>query len=82
VAHAGKGSDSHSPDQIFPADIVLAWLSIWQMPLLLGTAWWKIWLEASPALSPAIPPAHHHDEHFQLVVPEPIEVEGEHALFA
>jgi hypothetical protein len=31
---------------------------------------------------PRLHHAAHHDEHDQLVVPEPIEVTGEYALFA
>jgi hypothetical protein len=44
----------------------------------MGAAWW----DALGAGWPHDPMPHHHDDHDQLVVPEPIEVEGERGLFA
>lgn len=64
-----------------PAAAMLAAQGLWQLPLTLYTSWWNAGVEA---LWPHAHPHHraHHDEHDQLVVPERIENEGEHALFA
>jgi hypothetical protein len=59
------------------------WLAIerfWQLPLIMTTSWCN-------ALTDTLwPPAEAHqphaDDHEQLVVPEPLEVEGEPGLFA
>ena len=66
---------SGDPD---PAAAILAAQQLWQLPLTLYTSWWNAGVKAF------WPHAHpqHHDEHDQLVVPEPIEVAGEHGLFA
>ncbi|EXS68969.1 hypothetical protein BF95_21580 [Sphingobium sp. Ant17] len=64
------------------AAAMLAAQRLWQLPLTLYTSWWNAGVET---LWPHMPHPHHrahHDEHDQLVVPEPIEAEGEHALFA
>jgi hypothetical protein len=52
------------------------------MPLFLGMAWWKFWMEATWPQGPVAHHEHRHPADDQLVVPEPIEVKGEHALFA
>jgi hypothetical protein len=70
-----KESDGNSS---LPQALLLQGMRIWQMPLLMGAAWW----DALGAGWPHDPMPHHHDDHDQLVVPEPIEVEGERGLFA
>lgn len=50
----------------------------WQLPLILFTSWWNA---ATAGVAWPHPRSHHPDGH-QLIVPDPIEVEGEHALFA
>lgn len=59
------------------------------MPLMFYTWWWNealkmFWpAEAMIRNKPTVHDhPHHADKHDQLVVPEPIEEEGEHALFA
>ncbi len=48
-----------------------------QLPFILFASWWN------GAASAMLPPASTHDDaHQQLIVPDPIAVEGEHALFA
>jgi hypothetical protein len=67
-------------DRAIPADLMLLGWHLGQLPLMLYTAWWN---EAMKAFWPYPPHCHHvphHEEHEQLVVPEPIEEEGEHAL--
>lgn len=50
---------------------LLQCMCIWQIPLLAGTAWWNT-LEAGWSRDPM---PHHHTNHDQLVVPEPIDGE-------
>ena len=50
-----------------------------QLPFIAFTGWWNM------MLAPWLPDSPHHphfDADEQLVVPEPIEETGEHALFA
>jgi hypothetical protein len=74
----GAGQRPGDPD---PAAAVLAAEGFWQLPLTFYTSWWNAGVEG---LWPRTHSHHpvHHDEHDQLVVPEPIEADGEHALFA
>jgi len=59
-------------------DLMLAW----ELPALLVCDWWSTALQSfCYSCHPAHPAGSHEDEG-QLVVPEPIEEEGEHALFA
>ncbi len=53
--------------------------ALWQLPVMAIAGWWG--LMAAPWL-PAVPRHRHSDPHEQLVVPEPLEETGEHALFA
>lgn len=69
-------------NSMLPGAIMLPALEMWQDSLKLGTAWWNgmigVWWPPHPfhrALA-------HHDPHHQLIVPEPIEAEGERALLA
>jgi|GEM_PF-3048626 len=60
-------------------------LRMWEMPLLFGITWWNGMLAAGWLRNPPLHHARngdHHEPAGQLVVPEPIEEEGEHALFA
>jgi hypothetical protein len=67
-------------DPVLPSAIALEWLRLCQTPLMLCTAWWNAALQIPwPSRS------HAHisvDPHAQLIVPEPIEKDGEHALVA
>ncbi len=62
--------------------IIVGW-RLMELPAILMTAWWH---QAMQAWQPFLPLHHQHpkfhEEHDQLIVPEPIEEEGEHALFA
>jgi len=74
------GTDQHSRDPD-PVAAMIAAQQLWQLPLTLYTSWWNAGVEALwPQTHPQ--PPMHHDEHVQLVVPEPIESDGERALFA
>lgn len=56
-----------------------------RIPLVLAASWMEIGLAWSTALHAHMHHhmgSHHGDEHDQLIVPEPIEETGEHALFA
>ncbi len=51
------------------------WLFQW--PMMVSAAWWEmVWNAGHPWRSP------HKPEHADLAVPDPIEEEGERALFA
>lgn len=55
---------------------VPAWLVQW--PMIVVTGWWDAVFDAwQPRPCP-----HHTDEEHDLAVPEPIECDGERALFA
>jgi hypothetical protein len=54
----------------------------WRLALVPAGLWWSTWLGL---LGPCHPMVRHDDaprNEGQLIVPEPIEVDGEHALFA
>ncbi len=65
--------------------VLQAMLGLPRFSLALAASWWEMGLAWSDALHA---PLRHHfrlhaaDDHAQLVVPEPIEETGEHALFA
>lgn len=69
-------------DGSFPEAFLLESMRIWQMPLLIGVAWWNA-LEAGWHRDPM---PHHHadhrDEQDNLIVPESIGVEDKQCLFA
>lgn len=76
-----KGRE-RSFDPIVPSGILLQMFRLWQLPVIAGTAWWNAMVDLC---WPRPPAGHHgacHEAHDQLVVPDPIEAEGEHALFA
>ncbi|WP_336966124.1 hypothetical protein [Sphingobium aquiterrae] len=54
--------------------------SIWQVPFVVASQWWAAF--AGGPWPHAAVPAPVHDEHAQLVVPEPLELDDEHGLFA
>ncbi len=61
------------------SEIALAW----NWPLLLWTGWLTQWMNLIAPTHPAcVTHPHHDDTQGELEVPEPIESEGEHALFA
>jgi hypothetical protein len=78
--HTGSQSD-FSP--VIPNEMMVAAWQMMQLPPILMTAWWY---QAMQAWLPFLPLHHQHinfhEEHDQLVVPDPIEEEGEQALFA
>ena len=53
---------------------------LWQMPAMLFTAWWNAMAVAWPPRAARSPERRCGCD--QLVVPEPLEETGEHALFA
>lgn len=70
------------PNAAEPCEPQALWTeAAWQLPAILFTGWWN----TVAACMPATPHPHRHapapDDH-QLAVPDPIEDEGEHALFA
>lgn len=67
-------------DPAVPSELALAWLRWWQAPLLLGTTWWNAMIQANWPVRDGKHPSS--DPHDQLVVPEPIEQDGERALVA
>ena len=79
----GPSPDERSHSPVLPIEFIVQAQQVWQIPLMFYTWWWN---EAVKMFWPHTPMMHHHashtDEHDQLVVPEPIEEEGEHGLFA
>ena len=66
----------------FPTEMTLAAQRLWLWPLALYTCWWNTGVEALWPCPPCQHRLSYREEHDQLVVPEPIEAEGEHSLFA
>ena len=69
-------------DTMLPGAIMLPAIEMWHESLAFGTAWWNLamgtwWPEHLHHRG-----AVHHDPHHQLVVPDPIESDGERALVA
>ncbi|MES2042705.1 MAG: hypothetical protein V4475_02450 [Pseudomonadota bacterium] len=56
--------------------------ALWQEYFALGTASWNAMIGAYCPEHPFHRRQAHHDPHLQLIVPEPIEDEGERALLA
>jgi hypothetical protein len=69
-------------DTMTPASMMLVALRMWQWPMMAGSVWWRVMADGcwprSP--SPTLPP--HHPADGQLVVPQPIEADGERGLVA
>jgi len=68
--------------QSAPAAALAVMEDYWRLALLPVGLWWSAW---SQLLGPCHPPVQHHpapEDEGQLIVPEPIEADGEHALFA
>jgi hypothetical protein len=67
----------------FPPELMREGMLLSEIPMILATSWWNNAVGALWSCSPAV---QHHEAfqegHRQLVVPEPIEEDGEHALFA
>ena len=59
-----------------------ALLNAWQMPMMLYCDWLKMAMSSFEHRFEPTHPASCHEDEGQLVVPDPIEDEGEHALFA
>ncbi|WP_029934606.1 hypothetical protein [Sphingomonas sp. UNC305MFCol5.2] len=62
-----------------PAGIIAWSAAATQLPLLAGLGWCEALRDAVP---PSRPPAVEAGATHELIVPPPIEDEGEHALFA
>lgn len=56
-----------------------AWARSWEIPVALLSFWWSA---AEAMWLPSRPFGHHHSEHDQLDVPEPLEQDAKPALFA
>ena len=70
-------------DDAMPGAVTLIPLfALWQESFTLGTTWWNAMIGAYWPVHPFHHKQIHHDPHHQLVVPDPIEDEGERALLA
>lgn len=62
-----------------PASAATLAAAAWEIPFIIGLGYWELlWSAGSLARAPA----HREAPAHELVVPPPIEDEGEHALFA
>jgi len=69
--------------EAMPGEALFPAFALWQESFALGTMWWNAMMGAYwPAYHPFHHRQGHHDPHRQLVVPDPIEEEGERALLA
>jgi hypothetical protein len=67
---------------IIPNGMMVVGWQMMQLPPILMAAWWHQMMQNCLIF---MPHAHHHgfhEAHEQLVVPEPLEEDDEHALFA
>lgn len=62
-----------------PATAFEFWLRLWLQPALLGAAAFQSALHGARPVPRA---GHGPDPHAQLIVPEPLEADGEHGLLA
>ncbi|GAA0296841.1 hypothetical protein GCM10009087_03290 [Sphingomonas oligophenolica] len=73
-------------DPAVPGAMLFPMFPLWEMPMAFGTAWWNAitayYWPPSPMERRAAHHLVHHEPHHQLVVPDPIEEEGERALLA
>ena len=65
-------------DAVGMGDLLFAW----QMPARLMFSWWNMALKSFDHSCGPHHPACSEEDEGQLVVPEPMEDEGDHALFA
>jgi hypothetical protein len=73
-AHPQRHFDSAIPESIMSLTQVM-----WQTPMMISTAWWNAMFDAyRPSAEIEL---RHAEPHKQLVIPEPIEADGEH-IFA
>jgi hypothetical protein len=74
--------DPNAPSPAIPLETLAVdqVAAFWQLPLTLFAGWCEFMAVAGPGTHHT--PHPHLDAHEQLVVPEPIEEAGEHALFA
>jgi len=82
VEHGGANNEGHTYDPMMPAAFMLEGIRLWQAPMIAGTAWWNILVQAWWPHVSACRRRAPGDEHGQLVVPEPIEADGERNLVA
>jgi len=68
--------DSNEPE---PRCLYQELLEVAFMPMLVSANWWIAAVQ--PWCPPGVAEAPHHGRH-ELTVPDPVEREGEHALFA
>jgi len=59
-----------------------AMTELWTLAMLPETLWWVTWCTLLGPRHPLVRHAEATEEDDQLIVPEPIEADGEHALFA
>ncbi|WP_157220156.1 hypothetical protein [Flavisphingomonas formosensis] len=57
-----------------------AWQELWMLPIILGTCWWDLVVEALWPHLKAV--SVRHEDHDQLCIPMPIAEETEQGLFA
>ncbi|AOH87052.1 hypothetical protein AWL63_22950 (plasmid) [Sphingomonas panacis] len=63
-------------------EAMLAACQLWAVPLTCYALWWNAAVDSFCPHMARCPHRLHHREHDQLIVPEPLEETGEHALFA
>lgn len=66
----------------FPANMLLETLRLWQLPFIISAGWWGSMADMIQPKAAVGPHPPFHEEHDQLVVPEPLETDDERCLFA
>ena len=83
MAHGPALEVPRQPEALSALEPILVAQRFLAAPMTFYTLWWTAVVDTFYPHIPRLPHPHHfHQDHDQLVIPEPIEETGEHALFA
>ena len=82
VEQGVASSKGHEYDPMIPTALMLEGIRLWQAPMIAGTAWWNMQMQAWWPQDADCRRRVPGDERGQLIVPEPIEADGECGLVA
>ncbi len=83
MAIQSTSGDQKASNPFLPWDFMMMSWRLWEVPASLFTSWCTAFTGLAIPLTPTHLHTHiFHESHDQLVVPDAIEDEGEHALFA
>jgi hypothetical protein len=80
--HAGNPLVAASRCWTMAADVALKGWLMWQLPLVTAVDWWVESIDAPLRHLRHAAEPHVHEHSIELIVPDILEEDGEHALFA